>query len=201
MRVIQANKCPAVFSSSIVKEAGDRFSFLDLEKVEKNWARVCADETLLARVQVAIGINEEKREPTQDPELGIYNGFLGSKDKGVLREVLSLQPEQLAGRRFSFADQRLEQLLFRYRARNWPETLGAEEVEDWQAFCARRLTQRNELGHRTIEDFRAELSTLVEQGKLNADSEAYRALSEWADQKQAWVDGLTPASPRLSRSM
>ena len=134
VRVIQANKCPAVFSSSIVKDAGDRFSFFDFDQVGKNWSRICADDTLLARVQVAIGINEERRENTSDPELGIYGGFLNPKDKGLLREALSLPPEQLASRRFAFADQRLGHLLFRYRARNWPETLGPEEREDWNAF-------------------------------------------------------------------
>lgn len=201
MRVIQANKCPALFSSSIVKDAPEHFPFLDLEQVGKNYARICADETLLARIQVAIAINEEKREQTQDPELAIYNGFLGGKDKGLLREILSLPPGQLAGRHFSFADQRLDPLVFRYRARNFPETLGPEEMEDWHAFCARRLTHRSELGPRTIEEFRSELTDLVARKVLEPDSQMHRDLSDWADQKEAWLADLPVSSPRPSRSI
>ena len=36
---------------------------------------------------------------------------------------------------FSFEDARLPDLLFRYRARNFPDSLSAEEREEWLQFC------------------------------------------------------------------
>lgn len=198
VRTIQANKCPALFSAGIVKENPQRFGFFDFAKIQENWSRICQDETLLARVQIAIGINEEKRESSNDPELGIYNGFVGNQDKSLLKEALRAPPEQLASRRFNFADPRLGTLLFRYRARNWPETLGPEEREDWLGFCKDRLTQESEHSPRTIEAFRKELQDLVDKGLTQEGSAEHVALTQWADHKQAWVDALPRPAPRQS---
>jgi exodeoxyribonuclease-1 len=46
---------------------------------------------------------------------------------------------QLAARRPAFHDGRLEELLFRYRARNFPETLDEQEQARWQQHRAERL--------------------------------------------------------------
>jgi exodeoxyribonuclease-1 len=198
IRVIQANKCPALFSASIVRDGGDRFSFFDLGKIQENHQTILADTTLLHRAQTAILINEEKRVPALDPELGIYSGFIGNQDKAKLKEVLTLSPEMLAGRRCGFSDSRLDTLLFRYRARNWPETLGPEERAEWDEFCVQRLTSETELGPRTINEFRAEIDRLVENGQATADSQDIVKLRDFADQKQAWVDAFTAPTLRSS---
>lgn len=198
VRTIQANKCPALFSSAIVRDNPERFPFFDFAKIQSNWTRICQDEMLLARVQLAIQINDEKREQAQDPELGIYSGFIGNQDKSLLREAIRSQPEQLASRRFNFADPRLATLLFRYRARNWPETLGPEEMQAWQGFCRDRLTVEGELGPRTIEHFRKEIQDLVDRGMTSEGSAEHVALTQWADKKQVWVEALQPACPRTS---
>jgi exodeoxyribonuclease-1 len=49
------------------------------------------------------------------------------------------RPEALAGLRPAFQDPRLDELFFRYRARNWPETLSAPEQARWAAHCQARL--------------------------------------------------------------
>jgi len=40
---------------------------------------------------------------------------------------------------FGFRDARLPELLFRYRARNWPETLSASERARWNDYRRERL--------------------------------------------------------------
>jgi exodeoxyribonuclease-1 len=52
-----------------------------------------------------------------------------------MQEVLTADAATLAGRVFSFEDARLPDLLFRYRARNFPDSLSAEEREEWLQFC------------------------------------------------------------------
>lgn len=39
----------------------------------------------------------------------------------------------------AFHDERLPELLFRYRARNWPETLSVEEAQRWEKFRRHRI--------------------------------------------------------------
>jgi len=44
-------------------------------------------------------------------------------------------PANLLGQSsFTFRDARYAELLFRYRARNWPETLALDERERWEQF-------------------------------------------------------------------
>ena len=50
-----------------------------------------------------------------------------------------LQPEQLATTAFAFHDKRLPELLFRFRARNFPDTLNGKEQQRWQDYCHGRL--------------------------------------------------------------
>jgi exodeoxyribonuclease-1 len=64
---------------------------------------------------------------------------VGNEDRRTLTRLRGLAPAQLAEKRPAFADPRLEELLFRYRARNFPDTLSDEERGQWQAHCAARL--------------------------------------------------------------
>src|SRR5690625_8034877 len=57
-----------------------------------------------------------------------------------MTQVRKLSGEELAQTQFDFTDNRLPALSFRYRARNFPESLNAEEHARWLAFCQRRLS-------------------------------------------------------------
>ena len=46
---------------------------------------------------------------------------------------------QLASKRPAFSDPRLDELFFRYRARNFPQTLNEAEQGQWLEHCAHRL--------------------------------------------------------------
>lgn len=77
--------------------------------------------------------------PPLDVDEDLYGGFVGNEDRRSLQRLLSLTPQQLADKRPAFADPRLDELLFRYRARNFPDTLSAEERSQWAEHCAHRL--------------------------------------------------------------
>ena len=63
----------------------------------------------------------EAQAPDVDEDL--YGGFVPNEDRRTLQRLRELDPTQLAAKRPAFHDARLEELLFRYRARNFPETL------------------------------------------------------------------------------
>ena len=70
---------------------------------------------------------EREREPS-DVDASLYDGFIGDGDKRLFAQVRTTPPEALGAREFGFRDARLPELLFRYRARNWPQTLTAERT-------------------------------------------------------------------------
>src|SRR5690606_31201537 len=63
------------------------------------------------------------KEATPDVDEDLYGGFVGNADRRRLNELRTLPGERLAAERAAFDDPRLEELLFRYRARNFPATL------------------------------------------------------------------------------
>lgn len=78
---------------------------------------------------------------TPDVDEDLYGGFIGNGDRRRLNQLRALPPQQLAAARNSFDDPRLEELLFRYRARNFPDTLTEDERERWEAHRAARLLE------------------------------------------------------------
>ncbi len=113
-----------------------------------------------------------------DVDEDLYGGFVGNEDRRALQKLRSLSPEQLAARvaegRVGLQDRRLEALLWRYRARNFPESLSPPEREAWAAHCAARLHEGAD----------GALS-------LQAYGERIDALSETADERgQAILEAL-----------
>ncbi len=83
----------------------------------------------------------ERPAPDAPPDVDedLYGGFVGNEDRRSLQRLRGLSPEQLAAKRPAFADPRLDELLFRYRARNFPATLSEPEQQQWLQHRAHRL--------------------------------------------------------------
>ncbi len=93
-----------------------------------------------------------------------------------------LSPQALAGEHPRFQDPRLATLLFRMRARSWPETLTEAEREDWDAWRFERLTDPEQGAAITVDAFEARLAELAE---AHADDPAKQrllaALAQWGE--------------------
>ena len=84
-----------------------------------------------------------------------WTGFSARGQSGVR----GTPPHLLAKAQFAFRDARLPELLFRYRARNFPQTLAPEEQARWQAHRIAVLMQ-GEGGARTFDALFEQLDTL-----------------------------------------
>jgi exodeoxyribonuclease-1 len=119
--------------------------------------------------------------PRTDPDRMLYDGFVGDADRALCDEVVNCAPSALATGTFPFTDPRLQELLFRYRARNFPESLNAEEQAQWREHCAMQWQE----GTFTRKDFDQALAE--ERAAPNITPE-----TEWAlGQLEAWVSGLS----------
>ncbi len=85
----------------------------------------------------------------------------------------------LADLNLPFDDPRLPEMLFRYRARNWPETLSAVERERWNEYRLDRLRSEEGGGSINLEAYRKQLARLMVDPGI--DSVAKQVLSELAD--------------------
>lgn len=104
---------------------------------------------------------QRPKEAAPDVDEDLYGGFIGNADRRRLNQLRALSPAELAHSRSGFDDDRLEELLFRYRARNFIETLSPEEAERWKAHRAGRLLE-GEGGARNVDALLAEIDALSE---------------------------------------
>ncbi|MGH8829485.1 MAG: exodeoxyribonuclease I [Polaromonas sp.] len=123
------------------------------------------------------------KEAAPDVDEDLYGGFIGDADRRRLNRLRALPAAELAHSRTGFDDDRLEALLFRYRARNFGETLTSEEAERWEAHRAARLLE-GEGGARNVDALLAEIDTLSE----SADERGEAILGALYD----YAEAITP---------
>jgi exodeoxyribonuclease-1 len=143
IKTVHINKSPVVVSNlkMLATPAAQRWGF-DVDRAMRHAEIAARDGKLMAGMWPAVF---ERPAPAEAPDVDedLYGGFVGNEDRRLLERLRALDPQQLAGklagRGVAFADARLEELVFRYRARNFPQTLTGDERARWQAHCARRL--------------------------------------------------------------
>lgn len=125
-----------------------------------------------------------------DIDEDLYGGFVSQADRRQLNQLRAMPAQQLAGARPHFEDGRLEELLFRYRARNFPDTLSAEEAARWEQHRQSRLFD-GDGGARTIAQLFDEIDRLSEQ----ADERGEEILGALYD----YAETIAPAAPDMQR--
>lgn len=126
----------------------DNEQLLDVTKAEMN-QRVAwfhnTDLTFLHGLWAEVADNLKERSVAEqaDIESSLYSiGFPSFKDKQLFESLRQLSAEELADRirTVEFDNSAFDDLLLRYRARNFPETIeDPEEAEKWQRYRAERL--------------------------------------------------------------
>lgn len=122
---------------------------------------------------------QRPKEAAPDVDEDLYGGFIGNADRRRLNQLRALSPAELAHSRTGFDDDRLEELLFRYRARNFPETLSPEDAERWEAHRVARLLE-GESGARNVDALFARIDELSETADERGE-EILGALYEYAE--------------------
>ena len=118
--------------------------------------------------------------PQSDPDRDLYGGFLSDDDRRRCEQVRRTLPEQLGELQPGFDAAKLDELLFRYRARNWPHTLSHDERLRWEEFRRARLTEPGAGGSIVLDDYRHQLSRMAVDLSLTAEQRAVvDALIDW----------------------
>ncbi|CAN5872903.1 exodeoxyribonuclease I [soil metagenome] len=162
IKTVHINKSPIVIGNlkTLSAETAAKWG-LDVAQALIHADMVAQKATLLAGMWPAI-FERPAREEAADVDEDLYGGFIGNDDRRALQRLRTLAPEQLAAKRPAFADPRLGELLFRYRARNFPSTLSEPEQRQWQAHCAHRLHD-GAGGSTTLEAFFERIDALGEE--------------------------------------
>jgi len=178
IKTIHINKSPIVVGN--YKPFADTLAqkwALDIEQALRHAELLAQKGQLLAGMWPAV-FERPAPEGPPDVDEDLYGGFIGNEDRRSLQRLRGLNPAQLADKRPAFADKRLDELFFRYRARNFPDTLSDPERTQWQEHCAHRLHD-GAGGTLTLEAFFERIDVL-EQDADERGQEILDALVDYA---------------------
>ncbi|MBV6750553.1 exodeoxyribonuclease I [Pseudomonas chlororaphis] len=176
LKLIHVNRCPVVAPLKVLRGEDQKRLQLDMTLYEARRQQLSdTQEVWMDKVQALYA--GEDFAPSEDPEQQLYDGFIGDRDRRLCEQVRTAEPEQLARGQWPFDDERLPELLFRYRARNFPASLSEEEQQRWRTFCRQRLTEAAWGAPNTLADFTEHLMKCLP----NATAAQRQVLEQWQD--------------------
>lgn len=142
IKEIQHNHCPVVVAMNALNEAelarwgihAGRLG-IDITSAEAIHGKLLANSETITDKLTKVFSRPRNIEPA-DPDAALYDGFIERTDKLKFAKARASQGQA----ELVFCDARLTELYFRYKARNWPESLNATESLQWQKHKRARLT-------------------------------------------------------------
>ncbi len=172
LKEVRLNRCPFVAPIAVVREEDARRLEFDMVELQRRFEALRATPDLAAKIAAVYG--REGTRTASDADAALYDGFIGDSDRQRCGDVLT----QLLGGEpapdIAFTDQRLNELLFRLRARRDESALTAPERDRWRTWMRHKLVD-GVGGALTLPLFRQALA------ELDAPTEIVEALCRHAE--------------------
>ncbi|CAH8208072.1 exodeoxyribonuclease I [Vibrio aestuarianus] len=153
IKLVHLNKCPILAPAKTLTAENAEKIGIDRTVCLQNLAVIKQHPEIREKL---VGLYSIEREypANDDVDSQLYDGFFSPSDKAAMDIIRETDPVNLSALEISFSDKRIEPLLFRYRARNYPLTLSDEEQQRWAAHCREYFENR-------IEEYSLNLENLV----------------------------------------
>ncbi len=162
LKLVHLNKCPVLAPAKTLSAERAEQLGIDRALCLQHLELLRRSQPQLQQLVLDIYRQEHEFEPATNPDYSLYQGFISEQDRQAMLRLQQATPSQLATDPPVFQDDRLNQLLFRFRARNYPESLNAEELRQWQRYCKDKLQFGVDQPARTLDDFVLELEQCAE---------------------------------------
>lgn len=162
LKLVHINKCPVLApAKTLSEENADRLG-IDRARCLENLQLLRENPQVREKV-VALFSEQAPFTAAKDVDGQLYDGFFSDADRSAMNIIRSTLPENLPALDLSFNDERIPELLFRYRARNWPATLTHSEQQRW-------LNHRKEIFTSVrLEEYLLQLNQFAEQYENEPD--------------------------------
>jgi len=180
LKTLHINKCPVVVPASTLDDEAAARLQIDRAAHDKHLDMLNAAGDLTAKLNAIF--TKPEFEPVDDPDASLYSGgFFSDNDKRKMEVIRSAEPEMLKTLSIPFEDSRLHELLFRYRARNWPDTLDPAEQEVWLQYRQQRLGDAAPDNVLNLPRFEQALAECRQQPLSAEQTEVLSQLQDYAD--------------------
>ncbi|MBA5600287.1 exodeoxyribonuclease I [Pectobacterium aroidearum] len=155
LKLVHINKCPVLAPANTLRPEDAERLGIDRQRCLDNLALLRNNTSVREKV-VELFAEAPAFVASDDVDLRLYDGFFGDADRMAMKIIQATAPQNLPALDLTFADNRLEPLLFRYRARNFPGTLDDREQQRWLQHRRAVFTPER------LQDYLSELSNLYQ---------------------------------------
>ncbi len=184
IKEIHSNKCPILIPMQHVQPNEWQRLGLDPEIATQRAAEFRSQADLAEKLRLVF--SRPPMTAKRDADAALYQGFVPDVDQRHFNVIRGASPDYLRDLQSKWQDPRMPELLFRYRARNWPENLSRSELAQWNAYRNERLTGSGELSEYNFDSYAKEIHALRQahegDGKVQAMMDQ---LQQWSDMIKA----------------
>jgi exodeoxyribonuclease-1 len=139
LKQIHLNKCPFIGSPKLLDDDTTARLNFDKDFAREQYKILKQHPELREKLMQVFEQGPEFNNT--DPDTMLYSGgFFSHADKAKMDIIRHTLPQNLAALALQFDDSRISEMLFRYRGRNYPESLDHNEALRWREFCQTKLS-------------------------------------------------------------
>jgi len=165
LKTVHINKCPVVVPLSTLDNDSARRLKIDVETGQKHIQLILKNGAFIKKIQQVFSDTIFPKET--DPDCSLYNGFFSNSDKAKFTTVRNTPPSDLYKMNNSFNDPKIPEMLFRYQARNYSESLSKDDKERWGKYCYTRLSNPDS-EYYNLDNYFAEIEQIKANASLNS---------------------------------
>lgn len=198
--VMHSNRCPVLAPLSVLDERQAVIPGLDRQAVRQHWQWLRDNPGFVQALVQAFNRQQKQLIDSDDPDRQLYSGgFFSDADRRLMTEIRRMGATELAQAHerlvSAMHDQRLPEMLFRYRARNFPHTLSPAEHSRWKQWCRHNwLTPVLDTEHARRDATALDIAScreLIRQERLDPANAAKTGilddLEQWLSSLEQWV--------------
>ena len=167
LKLVHVNRCPIVVPLNTLRPADAERLSIDVESCMVN-STVIQNNIRTISAKVAEAFNQDYTDAPTDPDLMLYSGgFFSAHDKGLMQQIRRTSVAELSELHPTFDDVRLSAMLFRYRARNYLDSLSDTERGRWDEYRMKRIVGDDLATNLSNADFTARITELEQSEGLS----------------------------------
>lgn len=181
LKLIHLNKCPVIAPLSVIRREDESRLALCVEACQVSAKRLTDTQSIWQNKLAEIYSNSgaDWGDDGNDVEQMLYSGLINDRDRALLAKVREGDMGQ-TGSAPHFQDERLPELLQRYKARNFADQLNEQEQREWYEYCKVRLVAHSAGAPLTLSSYLAAWNDAWEKADVN-DRVLLRKWKEYVD--------------------
>ncbi len=149
---IKINTLPAIFTPKVLNEKNLAETGIDITLCKLRAETIKANLPALKEKILSVYKKSDYAE-NDDVDAQIYSGFFSDTDQDLIRDLISVPPDDWREKLERVGKTRVKKLARRILARNFPNLLTPEEKSKWNEYINKKLTDENEKYGLTLNAF------------------------------------------------